>query len=127
MKLDETQRLSKHEKWAKYYNRRRHDLQIKVNDWVLIKTHPISSATKKVVSKLKPKFKGPYRVLELKNNNLVIWGSGEKLTVNVDQVRIYHRRKSDEMEIRTGRSDSNSSRHKSSNFESVQRRSNESQ
>ncbi|GFW94210.1 uncharacterized protein TNCV_1979501 [Trichonephila clavipes] len=47
--------------------------------------------------------------------------------VNVDQVRIYHHRKSDEMEIRTGSSDSNSSRHKSSSFESIQRRSNESQ
>ncbi|GFT76268.1 uncharacterized protein TNCV_564471 [Trichonephila clavipes] len=49
------------------------------------------------------------------------------LTVNVDQVRIYRHRKCDEMEIRTGSSDSNSSRHKSSSFESVQRRSNESQ
>ncbi|GFY34426.1 hypothetical protein TNCV_3978861 [Trichonephila clavipes] len=49
------------------------------------------------------------------------------LTVNVDQVRIYHHRKSDELDIRTGSLDSNISRYKSSNFESVQRRSNESQ
>ncbi|GFU09856.1 uncharacterized protein TNCV_1292291 [Trichonephila clavipes] len=62
----------------------------------------------------------------VKQNNLVIWRSGKWLTVNVDQVRIYHHRKSDEMEIRTGSSDSSSSRYKSSNFESVQRRSNES-
>ncbi|GFU15698.1 retrovirus-related Pol polyprotein from transposon 297 [Trichonephila clavipes] len=118
---------TKHEKWAKYYDRRRCDMQIKVNDWVLIKTHPLSSATKKVVAKFKPKFEGPYRVLEVKQNNLVIRRSGKRLTVNVDQVRIYHHRKSDEMEIGTVSSDSNSSRHKSSNFESVQRRSNESQ
>ncbi|GFW77578.1 uncharacterized protein TNCV_2499701 [Trichonephila clavipes] len=38
---------AKHEKWEKYYNRRRRDVQIKVNDWVLIATHPLSSATKK--------------------------------------------------------------------------------
>ncbi|GFT01949.1 uncharacterized protein TNCV_3056921 [Trichonephila clavipes] len=97
--FDEARRntKAKHEKWTKYYDRRRRDVQIKVNDWVLIKTHPLSSATKKVVAKFKPKFEGPYRV------------------------------KSDEMEIRTGSSDSNSSRYKSSNFESVQRRSNESQ
>ncbi|GFX63484.1 uncharacterized protein TNCV_104921 [Trichonephila clavipes] len=117
----------KHEKWKKYYNRRRRDVQIKVNDWILIKTHPLSSATKKVVAKFKPKFEGPYRVLEVKNSNVVILRSGKRLTVNVDQVRIYRHRKCDEMEIRTGSSDSNSSRHKSSSFESVQRRSNESQ
>ncbi|GFV97491.1 hypothetical protein TNCV_2039991 [Trichonephila clavipes] len=27
---------TKHEKWAKYYDRRRRDVQIMVNDWVLI-------------------------------------------------------------------------------------------
>ncbi|GFX06137.1 uncharacterized protein TNCV_641841 [Trichonephila clavipes] len=49
--FDEARRSTKakHEKWAKYYDRRRRDMQIKVNDWVLIKTHPLSSATKKVV------------------------------------------------------------------------------
>ncbi|GFV87169.1 uncharacterized protein TNCV_5113871 [Trichonephila clavipes] len=47
--------------------------------------------------------------------------------VNVDQVRIYRHRKCHEMEIRTGSSDSNSSRQESSSFYRVQRRSNESQ
>ncbi|GFV05466.1 uncharacterized protein TNCV_226771 [Trichonephila clavipes] len=116
---------AKHEKWEKYYNRRRRDVQIKVNDW--IKTNPLSSATKKGVAKFKTKFEGPYRVLEVTNKNVVIWRSGKRLTVNVDQVRIYRHRKSDEMEIRAVSSDSNNSRHKSSSFESVQRRSNESQ
>ncbi|GFV67770.1 hypothetical protein TNCV_4624501 [Trichonephila clavipes] len=55
-----------------------YDVQIKVNDRVLIKTHPLSSATKKVVAKFKPKFEGLYRVLEVKHNNLVIWKSGER-------------------------------------------------
>ncbi|GFT87542.1 retrovirus-related Pol polyprotein from transposon 297 [Trichonephila clavipes] len=70
---------------------------------------------------------GPYRVLEVKYNNIVIWRPGKRLTVNVDQVRIHRHRKCEEMEIRTGSWDSRSSRHKSSSFESVQRRSNESQ
>ncbi|GFV70926.1 retrovirus-related Pol polyprotein from transposon 297 [Trichonephila clavipes] len=118
---------AKQEKWAKYYNRHRRDVQIKVNDWVLIITHSLSSATTKVVAKFKPKFEGPHRVLEVKNNSTVIWRSGKRLTVNVDQVRIYRHRRCDEMEIRTGSSDSTSSRHESSSFESVQRRSNESQ
>ncbi|GFW68258.1 uncharacterized protein TNCV_1881381 [Trichonephila clavipes] len=66
--FDEARRNTeaKHEKWAKYYDRCRRDLQIKVNDWVFIKTHPLSSATMKVVAKCKPNFKGPYRVLEIK-------------------------------------------------------------
>ncbi|GFS97211.1 uncharacterized protein TNCV_715631 [Trichonephila clavipes] len=117
---------AKHEKWEKYYNRRRRDVQIKVNDWVLIETHPLSSATKKAVAKLKPKFEGPYRV-EVKNNKVVIWKAGKKLTVNVDQVRIYRHRKCDETEIRTGSSDNGSLRDESSGFDRVQRRSNESQ
>ncbi|GFW41267.1 hypothetical protein TNCV_1002601 [Trichonephila clavipes] len=82
----------------------RRDVQIKVNDWVLIATHTLSSATKKVVAKFQPKFEGLYRVLEVKNNNVVIWKAGKTLTVNVDQVRIYRLRKCDEIEIRTGSS-----------------------
>ncbi|GFT20871.1 uncharacterized protein TNCV_942141 [Trichonephila clavipes] len=39
---------TKHENWKNYYNRRRRDVQIKVNDWVLVATHPLSSATRKV-------------------------------------------------------------------------------
>ncbi|GFV74887.1 uncharacterized protein TNCV_1041251 [Trichonephila clavipes] len=118
---------AKHEKWEKYYNRRMRDVQIKVNNWVLIATHPLSSATRKVVAKFKSKFKGPYRVLDVKNNNVVIWKVGKRLTINADQVRIYRHRKCDETEIGTGSSDNGSLRDKSSGFDRVQRRSNESQ
>ncbi|GFY06501.1 uncharacterized protein TNCV_412511 [Trichonephila clavipes] len=52
--------------------RRSRDVQIKVNDWVLVATHPLSSATRKVVAKFKPKFEGPYRVLDVKNNNELV-------------------------------------------------------
>ncbi|GFW28214.1 hypothetical protein TNCV_4499441 [Trichonephila clavipes] len=31
---------TKQEKWKKYYNRRRRDVQVKVNDWVLVAAHP---------------------------------------------------------------------------------------
>ncbi|GFW59609.1 uncharacterized protein TNCV_2756181 [Trichonephila clavipes] len=118
---------TKHEKWEKYYNRRRRDVQIKVNDWVLIATHPLSSATRKVVAKFKAKFEGPYRVLNVKNNNVVIWKAGKRFTINADQFRIYRHRKCDETEIGTGSSDKGSLRDESSGFDRVQRRSNESQ
>ncbi|GFV68433.1 uncharacterized protein TNCV_3128891 [Trichonephila clavipes] len=117
---------TKHEKWKKYYNRRRRDVQIKVNYWVLVTTHPLSSATRKVVAKFKPKFEGPYRVLEVKNNNVVIWKAGKRLTINVDQVRMYRRRKCDETEIGTGSSNNGNLRDESSGFDRVQRRSNDS-
>ncbi|GFY21623.1 uncharacterized protein TNCV_1167681 [Trichonephila clavipes] len=42
-----------------------------------------------------PKFEGPYRVLEVRNNNLIIWKKGKRVTVNIDQVRVYHPRQSD--------------------------------
>ncbi|GFV70818.1 uncharacterized protein TNCV_1947281 [Trichonephila clavipes] len=117
---------AKHEKWEKYYNRRRRDVQIKVNDWVLIATHPLSSATRKLVPKFKPKSEGPYRVLVVKNNNKVVWKAGKRLTINVDQVRIYRHRKCNEAELRTGSSDNGSLRYESSGFDRLQRRSNES-
>ncbi|GFT87765.1 uncharacterized protein TNCV_3082591 [Trichonephila clavipes] len=116
----------KPEKWGKY-NRHRREVQIKVNDWVLIATHPLSSATKKVVAKFKPKIEGPYRVLEVKNKNVVIWKALKRLTINVDQVRIYRHRKSGETEIGTGSSDNGSLCDESSGFDRVQRISNESQ
>ncbi|GFX06317.1 uncharacterized protein TNCV_505361 [Trichonephila clavipes] len=76
---------TKPEKWEKYYNRRRRDVQIKVNDWVLVATHPLSSATRKVVAKFKPKFEDPYRELDVKNNIVMISKVGKRLTINVDQ------------------------------------------
>ncbi|GFV83615.1 uncharacterized protein TNCV_3611911 [Trichonephila clavipes] len=75
--FDEARRNTKvkHEKRDKYYNRRRLDVQIKVNDWILIKMHPLSSATKKVVAKFKLKFEGPYSVRN----------QGERHTVKADK------------------------------------------
>ncbi|GFT81129.1 HTH_Tnp_Tc3_2 domain-containing protein [Trichonephila clavipes] len=54
-------------------------------------------------------------------------GGKKRLTINVDQVRIYRHRKCDETEIGTGSSDNGSLRDESSGFYRVQRRSNESQ
>ncbi|GFS80613.1 uncharacterized protein TNCV_3870341 [Trichonephila clavipes] len=42
-----------------------------------------------------PKFDGPCRVLEVRNNNLIIWKKGKRVTVNIDQVRVYRPRQSD--------------------------------
>ncbi|GFV02988.1 uncharacterized protein TNCV_2744511 [Trichonephila clavipes] len=79
----------KHKSWGKCYNRRRRDVHIKVNDLVLIRTHFLSAAGRKQVGKFMPKFEGPYRVLEVKDNNLIIWKSGKIVKVNIDEVRVY--------------------------------------
>ncbi|GFX60066.1 uncharacterized protein TNCV_4557461 [Trichonephila clavipes] len=55
----------KHKSWEEYYNRRRRDVRIKVNDLVLIQTHFLSAAGRKQVGKFMPKFEGPYRVLDV--------------------------------------------------------------
>ncbi|GFT23168.1 uncharacterized protein TNCV_1858861 [Trichonephila clavipes] len=83
-----------HKIWEKYYNRKRREVNIKVNDLVLVQTHFISDAGRRVVGKFMPKFEGPYRVLEVRNNNLIIWEKGKRVTVNIDQVRVYHPRQS---------------------------------
>ncbi|GFU21146.1 hypothetical protein TNCV_5115471 [Trichonephila clavipes] len=41
-----------------------------------------------------PKFEGPYRELEVRNNNLIIWKKGKRVTVNINGVRVYHPRQS---------------------------------
>ncbi|GFV49925.1 uncharacterized protein TNCV_1392071 [Trichonephila clavipes] len=46
-----------------------------------------------------PKFEGPYRVLEVRNNNLIIWKKGKSVTVNIDQVRVYHPRQSETISL----------------------------
>ncbi|GFW76158.1 retrovirus-related Pol polyprotein from transposon 412 [Trichonephila clavipes] len=74
-----------HKNWEKYYNRKRREVNIKVNDLVLVQTHFISAAGRRVVGKFMPKFEGPYRVLEVRNNNLIIWKKGKRVTVNIDQ------------------------------------------
>ncbi|GFS58697.1 uncharacterized protein TNCV_4518431 [Trichonephila clavipes] len=68
----------------------------------------------------------PHVGRHVKNNNVVIWKAGKRLTINVDQVRIYRHRKCDETEIGTGSSDNGNLRDKSSGFDRVQRRSNDS-
>ncbi|GFW70717.1 uncharacterized protein TNCV_2922721 [Trichonephila clavipes] len=35
------------------------------------------------------------KVLEVRNNNLIIWKKGKRVTVNIDQVRVYRPRQSD--------------------------------
>ncbi|GFT01234.1 retrovirus-related Pol polyprotein from transposon 17.6 [Trichonephila clavipes] len=57
-------RRKQHKHWEKYYNRKRREVNIKVNDLVLVQTHFISAAGRRVVGKFMPKFEGPYRVLE---------------------------------------------------------------
>ncbi|GFT23304.1 uncharacterized protein TNCV_2015991 [Trichonephila clavipes] len=84
-----------HKNWGKYYNQKRREVNIKVNDLVLVQTHFISAAGRRVVGKFMPKFEGPYRVLEVRNNNLIILKKGKRVTVNSDQVRVYRPRQSE--------------------------------
>ncbi|GFW52056.1 uncharacterized protein TNCV_2819251 [Trichonephila clavipes] len=55
----------------------------------------MSAADRRVVGKFMSKFEGPCRVLEVRNNNLIIWKNGKRVTVNIDQVRVYHPRQFD--------------------------------
>ncbi|GFW12724.1 retrovirus-related Pol polyprotein from transposon opus [Trichonephila clavipes] len=95
--FDEARRnmRKKHKSWEEYYNRRRRDVHIKVNDLVLIQTHFLSAAGRKQVGKFMPKFEGPNRVLEINGNNLFIWKNGRRVKVNIDQVRVYRPRQTD--------------------------------
>ncbi|GFU15974.1 uncharacterized protein TNCV_2368941 [Trichonephila clavipes] len=84
-----------HKNWGKYYNRKRREVNTKVNALVLVQTPFMSAAGRRKVGNFLPKFEGPYRVLEVRNNNLIIWKKGNRVTVNIDQGRVYHPRQSD--------------------------------
>ncbi|GFX79284.1 uncharacterized protein TNCV_695961 [Trichonephila clavipes] len=58
------QNMRKQHKHWETYNQKRREVNIKVNDLVLVQTHFISAADRRVVGKFMPKFEGPYRVLE---------------------------------------------------------------
>ncbi|GFW79207.1 uncharacterized protein TNCV_2476141 [Trichonephila clavipes] len=88
-------RQKQHKHWGKYYNRKRREVNIKVNDLVLVQTHFISAAGRKVVGKFMPKFEGPYIVLEVRNKNLTVLKRSKNVTVKIDQVRVYRPRQSD--------------------------------
>ncbi|GFW16254.1 uncharacterized protein TNCV_4264191 [Trichonephila clavipes] len=77
-------------------------------------------------SEKNPQVYSSYRVLDVKKNNVVVWKAGKRLTINVDQFRIYRHIKCDETEIGAGSSDNGSLRDESSGFDRVQRRSNDS-
>ncbi|GFX81223.1 uncharacterized protein TNCV_1828601 [Trichonephila clavipes] len=122
-----------HKTWEKYYNRKRREVNIKVNDLVLVKTHFMSAAGKRVVGKVMLKFEGPYRELEVWNNNLIIWKKGKRVTVIIDQVRVYRQRQSDtissDSHVETlyegQRSSNGSSRSHPGNFEGSRKNSSE--
>ncbi|GFU72322.1 retrovirus-related Pol polyprotein from transposon 412 [Trichonephila clavipes] len=88
-----------HKTWEKYYNRKRRKVNIKLNDLVLVQTHFMSAACRRVVGKFMPKFEGPYRVLEVRNKNLIIWKKGRRITVNIDQEQVCHPRQSDTISL----------------------------
>ncbi|GFU72749.1 zinc finger BED domain-containing protein 5 [Trichonephila clavipes] len=59
----------------------------------------MSAAGRRVVGKFMSKFEGPYRVLQVRNNNLIIWKKGKRVTVNIDQLRVYHPRQFDTISL----------------------------
>ncbi|GFS42215.1 hypothetical protein NPIL_643821 [Nephila pilipes] len=61
----------------------------------------MNSASKRIMSKFKPKFGVPYDLMKFENNNVVIWNEGKTIMVNIDQVRIYHPREREEGVLET--------------------------
>ena len=81
-----------HKQQEIYYNMERRVLEIKVVDKVLLESHFLSLKAIKQVAKFRPKFVGPYEVLGVHNNNLILSIKGERVTVNMDHVRVYKER-----------------------------------
>lgn len=63
---------------------RRNKLEIKVGYFVLLEK--LCSRHQKRVDQFGPKFVGPFEVLRVLNNHLIIDFEGKKATVNLDKV-----------------------------------------
>lgn len=50
---------------ARYYDKLRIPSPFKIEDWVLLKTHPVSSSQNKFSAKLAPRFAGPYVICKM--------------------------------------------------------------
>lgn len=80
---------------SKYYNLRRRDVKFEPNTLVLRRVHQLSSALDDVAGKLAPKFKGPYRVMRRKGNNIYEVkedASSKIVTVHVKDLKVFHPR-----------------------------------
>lgn len=58
------------EKYMKKYNKGRKNLKFKEGDFVWLKTHTLSDASKKITASLLPKFEGPFQILKDKGSNV---------------------------------------------------------
>lgn len=75
---------------ALYYNMRGIEyLEKFISDFVSLLTHFLSSTRKKRVSKFGNKIVCPFEMLEGRNNNLLINVDRGRMTVNLDQARVY--------------------------------------
>ncbi len=82
-------------KQARYYNYRRKNVQFLPGDLVLLKTHPLSSASNKFSAKLAPKWEGPAEIKSKTGpiNYTVCWGNPPKTDVmNVVNLKRYYGR-----------------------------------
>ena len=70
------------------YDKGRSEPKIKVGDEVFLKSHPLSNLKRKFSSKLAPKWRGPYKVIEqLSPINFCIEFENDKRIAHVEQLR----------------------------------------
>lgn len=64
-------------------------LNVQKGDYSFLENHQLSSKANKVVGDFFPKYVGLYRVVDVKNNIIIIKKDGKTVPVNMDQERVY--------------------------------------
>jgi hypothetical protein len=117
------EQLKKVEKRNKnYYDKKHRSVEINVNDFVLLKSHFLSSKEERFVSKLAPKWLGPYKVVEkLSDVNYILEKhDGVKMGVqHISNLKRYFQRCKD-VNCENVNVDENSARQKDNDFRVVQ-------
>lgn len=81
------------ERQRHYYNLRRRKTEFHIGQEILKQLHHLSCAAESFVAKFAPKFDGPFKIKDIKENNLIIVNSEGKIeTINIDQAKPYHNR-----------------------------------
>lgn len=63
-----------------YFDRKAKPLECKINDSVVVEIQPYD--------KLKPKYKGPYRIIDIQDSNVILENGKEKMKIHKDRVKV---------------------------------------
>lgn len=67
-------------------------MEVKAGQKILVQTRILSLSFNAIVIAFTPEYEGSFTIIKLVGSNPFIWKDGKTVSLNIDQVRIYHDR-----------------------------------